>query len=430
MSTSVSLRKSLRSMPVFRSLSGRELDVVIDKLTYKQYKAGDVLWRSVTQLDICGFIQRGEVVVEYRFDNSLKRSKKVSAGKFVKFNLSGESNAHATIYICALTDVTLIPFCDEQLDSLISQALMSNTKNLNKSSQKKLRIPWGAVWSILTTILILLFSWSDIVRILAGALVLASNPVRESENGYQKSMELIKYAETLDQSAYFAHNQEGYFWVQQNNIQSAETAFENALSIYQANSQILNNLGVTYFVTSQKLQATELQTMAVQNDPNNAWVRYNMGIVYLEQGDTQASLREFKEASYIDPDWVYPFIQQGFVYIKLHDYENAKRAAQQAIQIDDSQQSAFLILSIAFFNQGENQDALRMIERAIQIAPSNFVAKFYKALILRDLGNLDEAQLLLQQLLDATDDPKIISRITAEIESLNRSSINSPSGTH
>jgi tetratricopeptide (TPR) repeat protein len=138
----------------------------------------------------------------------------------------------------------------------------------------------------------------------------------------------------------------------------------------------------------------------------------------LEQGYNAEALREFREVSYIDPKWVLPYLQQGFIYIQMQDYVNAEQAARTAIRIDFTQQPSHLILAIALFNQHKNGEALKYMESALQMTPDDGVAKFYKALILRDLGEYDAALIILQQLLGSSNDPLQISRITAEIESL------------
>ena len=54
------------------------------------------------------------------------------------------------------------------------------------------------------------------------------------------------------------------------------------------------------------------------------------------------------------------------------------------------------------------------------MSPKDGVTRFYKALILKNLGETNSALMILQQLLKSANDPQDISRIDAEIEVLQR----------
>ncbi|RPH62741.1 MAG: hypothetical protein EHM81_01600 [Chloroflexi bacterium] len=419
MSTSVSLRRSLRKIQTFRLLPRRDLETIIERMIYKEYKPGEVLWRTSAQTDFLGIIQRGDIVVEYRVNGSVIRSVKLSAGDFMlPRNLKG-ANTHSTVLTRAVTDVRLCVLRMDQID-----ILRSKWSGADISLSQKIRydqsLTWKMLWIAIVVCSIMFLSWNDMIRVASGILYSISDNASQSTYDDQRALELLKYAESIDPEAVFAHNREGYLWFQRKILPKAKEAFEQALEIDQVNGPVLNNLSVMYFATDQVSQAMAYQQRAVQNDPDSALVKYNMGVVLMKQNYNIDALREFKEASFINPTWALPYIQQGFLYTQAGDYVKSEDAARKAIKIDFTQKPAHLILAIALYNQDKSREALKTVEYILRIDPEDRISRFYMARILSDLGEFDAALLTLKRLLKSTTDPGQISRITAEIEAIHR----------
>jgi Flp pilus assembly protein TadD len=417
MAISVSLRKSLRAIPGLRSLPSQDLDAIAARMVCKEYKDGAVLWRSNSQLDFLGIIERGEILVEHRKRGVLISSTKMNAGDYVQLHDLKENSS--SILARAITDIRFYAFTTKQSKPLRSKHGILRRVLLSKLHQIQY-VSLAKYWMVVVAFLVILFMWSDLIRVLSGILFVASNQIVPSASNYQESLSLLKQAEKIDPDAAFAHNQEGYIWYQKNNLQDAELAFIRASSIDQNHGLTLNNLSVTYYATGQLQKSKSLLQNAVKKNPDSAIVRYNFGVVLLNLNHEAEALREFKEASYIEASWAAPYIQQGFIHIHMQDYVNAEREARTAIKLDPTQESAHLIMAIALYNQGKNQDALRFVDSALKISPNDNVAIFYKGLILSNLGEFDSALSILQDLLKSSNNDQEISRITVEINALYR----------
>lgn len=416
MTTGASLRRTLRKLPACRLLSVQELDIIAAQILQKEYKSGDVLWRTGTELDFLGVIQSGEMVIERRIKGLWVRSVRLFAGDVVQSPISTGKDSHSIFLARASTDLSLWVLRKEYLANLPSTAAVLPAPP--RLSTQKL-IP-NLLWSALVVFLIVFLSWHELSRILSGGLYFMSEKENQRTYDSEKTVRILGYAESLDPSAVFAHNREGYIWFQKNDLERAELAFSKGYQIDSANGPTLNNMAVTYFVTNRTQDSMVFQKNAVQNDPDNAIVRYNLGLILMQQGFNVDAIREFRQASYIDPSWALPCLEQGFAYLQMRDYMNAEQSARFTIRLDSNQKEAYLILGIALFNQGRNQEALDSIEYALQIDHGQRVAQFYKAMILSDLGQYDAALTILQELLDVSGDPKQVSRITAEIEQIYR----------
>jgi len=419
MPANASLHRALRKVADFRVLSGKDLDTIIDQMSFKEYKAGDVLWRTSTHLNFLGIVQNGEIIVERQINGKVVRSIKLFAGDVVQPQDFRAGSGHSSTLARAVTDVKFYALRMDQANRSQGRqkgGMIRTSRSPNALQQFILSITWVTV--ICLTILII--NLRDINRILSGLLYFESERTMQPVPDLQRSVKLLIYAESIDQDAAFAHNQEGLLWYQWNDLQNAMGAFTRAVNIDQANGSGFNNLAVTYFTFGQIQRAATSQKQAAQNAPNSAITHYNLGLVLMKQNEYSEAVHEFREAMIIEPNWVLPYIQQGFDYIQLQNYTNAEKAATTAIKLDPNQQSAYVILAISLYNQGRDEDALKSIDAALQLKPSDHVARFYKALTLKRLGKFGPALGILDQLLISTIDPGQVSRINSEIESIHR----------
>ncbi len=103
----VSERRSLRRIPALRSLSQRELEDVQERVFYRSYQAGDVIWRTRGPLHFSGFIQSGEIELEIRVDGALVRKMRLHTGDPLPPRVLQDRRLHETVIARAVTDVRL-----------------------------------------------------------------------------------------------------------------------------------------------------------------------------------------------------------------------------------------------------------------------------------------------------------------------------------
>ena len=417
LSTSFSIRKTLRKNPALRSLSGTELAWIRDQLVEHAYQPGEVIWRTRGPVGFLGFIQSGEIEVEYRIDGVLVRAIRLCTGDPVPPRNQQERSRHSTTLARAVTDVRLC---------LIPQAKMEHLRLSKKEgrSQPAARNAYSVwisrIWPLVLLLLILGFARTDLIRIASSVLYMASNHAAYYPADDPRSMSLLKYAEQVDPGAAFAYNEEGYRWFQQARLPDAESAFVEAVGRDPANAPALNNMAITHFTQGELPIAAGYLQQSVEYDPNNSVTRYNLGIILMQRNDLASAIREFREAGFIDPKAVSPQLQQAFLYMRTGDYSNAEQRARTAVQLNPSQPAAHLVLAIALYNQGKDTQALSSISDAVWLEPGNRVSNFYQALILERLGQYDAALSILNRLLTTSADDQESARISAEIEAIQR----------
>lgn len=396
-------RKALRRIPMLRNLSGRELEDVQKRMVYRSYEAGEVIWRTCRPLQFSGYIQSGEIELEYRVDGFPFRTTRLSAGDPLP-RLLRSSTSHKTVIARAITDVRLKIV---QASPLVKPLAMVSRPRW---------IYW--LWPVLLLLLVIVLARDDIARIASGLLYLSSTQDENVALQNSRSMSVLEAAKKVDPGAAFTYNEEGYRWFQQNQKWDAVAAFDVALARDPSSAPALNNLGITYFSQGDLFRAAGYLQQAVEQDPNNPITHYNLGILLMQVQDPSGAIHEFREANFIDPKAASPPLQEAFLYQKMGDYAHAEQRAQSALQLDSTLVPAHMLLGIALYNQGKEAEALTSFTQALSLQPGNRTAAFYRALILGHQKQYTAALPILQELLVSSTDPAESTRILAEIDAL------------
>jgi len=413
----VSLRRSLRKVPEFSPLPSSVLNEIISQMSLREYKQGEILWRAVSKLDFIGFIQSGEIIVEHWREGRLTHAETLLAGDFITPDTRETKKAKTIVLIRARSTSRLFILNEKKLKTVNLEWRMAGNKQVSppRLSQSKIL---NLALTVLMSILITAAGWQDISRILSSGLYLISGELGYSTHEEQDPIRLLGYAQSIDHTAAFPYNAEGLLWLARNNLSLARNAFTNAVDLDRSNAPALNNLAVLYLSENQAHQAVALQRKSTQANPDSALAHYNLGIILSRQREYISAIRELRQASYIDTSWDLPHTQQAYIYLQIQNYALAEQEARIAISLNSNQASSHLIQGIALYNLGQYQLAFQAIENTLGISPEDEVAQFYRALILIHLDHENMAVPILQKLLNNTTDPKKISRITAELNSL------------
>ena len=399
-------RRVLRRIPMLRNLSSRELDEVQERMIHRTYKSGEVIWRTRGPLRFSGFIQSGEIELEYRVDGIPIRTTRLGAGDPLPPRLLRNRMSHEMVIARAITSVRLKILPEPQLE-----------KHLATVSEPRWMY-W--LWPVMLILLVIVLARADIARIASGLLYLSSTQGENAALQKPRSMRLLEAAQNVDSGAAFAYNEEGYRWFQQNQKRDAAAAFDAALARDPASAPALNNLGITHFSQGDLTQAARYLQQAVELDPNNAITHYNLGILLMEVQDSSGALREFRETAFIDPKAALPLLQEAYLYQQLGDHAKAEQFARSALQLNPLLAPAHMLLGIALYNQGRESDALASFTQVLSLQPRNRVAAFYRALILGHLKQYSIALPAFRELLFSSTDPAESARIRVEIDALYR----------
>jgi tetratricopeptide (TPR) repeat protein len=375
-------------------------------MIYHSYPAGEVIWRTRGPLRFSGYIQSGEIDLEFRVDGVPIRSIWLRTGDTLPPRSLQTRRLHDTAIATALTDVRIgiLP----EAKAIVSSQVVPQTS----------RMRW--IWPVLLLTLVILLARDDLVRITSGLFYLASRPGEAASSQSPISMRLLQAAQKVDGRAAFAYNEAGYRQFQQGQLTDAEAAFDQAVSRDPDSAPGLNNLAAIYFIQGDPLQAENYLQRAMEQNPDNPIARYNFGITLMQSHDPVPALRAFREASFIDPSNSLPLLQQAYLYSQMGDYANAEQRARSALKLNPSLVPGHMLLGIALYNQGKDTEAQASFTQAESLAPGNRTATFYQALILGHQKQYAAALPILHELLTTSQDPDESVRILAELDALYR----------
>lgn len=406
MASRIPERRVLRRIPILRNLSSRELEDVQKRMALRSYEAGEVIWRTRGPLRFSGYIQSGEIELEYRVDGIPVRKTRLGTGDPLPPRLLRSRMSHETAIARAITDVRLKILPEAHL--VPPPITVSGLR----------RMYW--LWPLLLLLLVIVLARDNIARIASGFLYLSSTEGENAALQNPSSMSLLEAALKVEPGAAFAYNEAGYRWFQQNQKSDASAAFDAALARDPTSVPALNNLGITYFSQGDLPQAARYLQQAVGQEPDNAIIHYNLGILLMQLQDPSGAIREFRESAFIDPKAVAPLLQEAYLHQQLGNYADVEQRARLALQLDPSLATSHLLLGIALYNQGKEAEALTSFTQALSLQPGNRTAAFYRALILGHLKQYDAAVPALQELLLSSIDPAESDRIRVEIDALYR----------
>ena len=414
MASTILERRVLRRIPTLRDLSSHELDNVQERMIHRSYEAGDVIWRTRGPLQFSGYIQSGEIELEYRVDGIPIHTTRLGAGDSLPPRPLRNRMSHKMVIARAVTDVCMKVLPEPQLVKPL--ATVSGPRWMY----------W--LWLVMLLLLVIILARADIARIASGLLYLSFFQGENVALKEPRSMSMLEAAQKVEPGAAFTYNEQGYHWFQQNQKREAAVAFDAALARDPASAPALNNLGITHFSQGDLPQAERYLQQAIEQDPNNAITHYNLGIILMQIQNPFGAIREFREAGFIDPQAASTPLQEAFLYQQMGNYAKAEQKARIALQLDSSLTPAHMLLGIVLYNQGKDVEALTSFTQALSLQPGNRVAAFYRALILGHLKQHSAALSVLQELLLSSTDPAESARIRVEIEALHRFQIDAAAG--
>jgi tetratricopeptide (TPR) repeat protein len=157
---------------------------------------------------------------------------------------------------------------------------------------------------------------------------------------------------------------------------------------------------------------------ALNQQPNDADLHNNLGVVLRELGQADAAVGHFRRAIQLNPAFVDAQMNLGRMWLALRCEQEASEVFETAVRLDPSLAAAHIELGRALATLGRCSDGLASCERALRISPNNANALILHARILHLLARYSEALTASGRALDR--DPNntdaIITRVTVLLE--------------
>ena len=106
--------------------------------------------------------------------------------------------------------------------------------------------------------------------------------------------------------------------------------------------------------------------------PNSSRVHYNLGVVYEEQDDVEAALKEFLETLRLDPNNAYVRLDIAAIYANAGDARRAATYYIEAIKLNPNDPEiveAYMNLGMMYQRSGNTVQALQLWRKALELRP-------------------------------------------------------------
>jgi protein O-mannosyl-transferase len=186
---------------------------------------------------------------------------------------------------------------------------------------------------------------------------------------YQGAVQEYLAAIKLDAGNPFIFNALGLAYASLQDFREALKAFNSAIQLNPDLTDVYNNMGMVYAELGEKEKAFEAFTRAVRN-PNYTTPEkalYNLGALYLTDGNLELALIHFKRAVEKQPKFAMGHRGLGNVYLQMKDVDSAMSEFEKAVELDSDDVESVFQLAKIHQSKGEVEEAKNLYRRVVEI---------------------------------------------------------------
>jgi Tfp pilus assembly protein PilF len=181
---------------------------------------------------------------------------------------------------------------------------------------------------------------------------------------------LITGCETSDQQHVREYNQEGVHLFKQGNYQSARENFAAALELNPKDSALLYNLGQCYDRLGDTAKGEDYYSRCLEISTNHADCRYALAALEYRAGKKQKANDMIQQWLAAEPKLADPYALDGWRLRQENAWPQALGRFNQAIAIDPHNVRANVELAIYYEQTSYPERARLCYERALQMNPT------------------------------------------------------------
>jgi Flp pilus assembly protein TadD len=144
--------------------------------------------------------------------------------------------------------------------------------------------------------------------------------------------------------------------------------------------------------------STTLYEHALAVTSENSTVHFNLAATCFAANDLEGARRNYETTLAIEPDYPRANYSYGVVLGRLDRHDEATARFRRELELNPSDEGAHNSLGGELYRAGDLKGALEQFEAAAAIGPSNPEYACNAAVVLIDLGRVDEARLRLEKL--------------------------------
>jgi tetratricopeptide (TPR) repeat protein len=149
------------------------------------------------------------------------------------------------------------------------------------------------------------------------------------------------------------------------------------------------------FFEGRYADALELFTAYTNQNPENAWGHFMLGLSSWKAGDPETAEEVFREGLLLDPDHLKTLVNLGRVLMDQEKPEEALVPLQRAVELAPQNADAYRVLGRAYHNLQRSQEAEQAYKETLRRNDQDFWAWNNLGLLYIEAGDFEEALPLL-----------------------------------
>lgn len=266
------------------------------------------------------------------------------------------------------------------------------------------------------------------IKIIKAKTLIGKGSVTFEEEKYAKdALKILEEVLTENPNHVEALYAKGYAYEIQNMFDEAIKSYQKSLEIDPENIKAINQIGHVYDLQGKRTESIKYYEKASTLNKQNSHVLINLARNYIANNDLQKAQDTLTESLKINElsgelskrskAEVYS-LMASIALLLNQDYNAAFNNYEKAIEIDPEYPNALVGYGwTSFYNLVATQDpekwtttedqkvvsAIEYIEKAIEINPEQTIAYMYKARILTTIGDLEEAEKIINKGIETLD---------------------------
>ena len=218
-----------------------------------------------------------------------------------------------------------------------------------------------------------------------GYALFESEDLEAAQTAFQQAL-------TLDPDIAAAHNGLGRVYERQKNSEAAIAAYETAIAGNTMGIAPYIGLGIVYFHQLDDFATAEQVFRAgLALQPDDPFALALLGIVYARTGRFDDAIDKLRQALNHDPDSVFALSNLSLIYLHLQRFQEMIATCQHELALHHDAEPHRL-LGYAYDHLGQRQAAIAHLERAIALNPDDYEARGALASVYQSVGRHHDAE--------------------------------------
>ena len=165
-------------------------------------------------------------------------------------------------------------------------------------------------------------------------------------------------------------------------------------------------------------QAFGAYNAAIEADPRNAEAYVRRAYVYIVMDDLTSAAADLRLAERLDPDLPLTSLHRGLIYDEIDNHDEAILEFTRAIELEPTMSDAHIRRASVYLEIGDAESAVDDLSAAGRLEPENAELFLVRGQVYLMTGDLGRAESDLLQVIELTDEPRLVSAARQILASL------------